>query len=199
MSRERPEASEVPLFADGDRVAIVRTRWNAEIVGELTRGCDARLRELGAAVDVHQVPGAFELPTACKWLAGVGDFAAVVAIGCVIRGDTPHFDFVAGECARGLNDVGLTTGVPCIFGVLTVNTRQQALDRAGGEHGHAGVAAAEAAAEMAALRRELLPVGGRDAKARLIEIDREMAAQLRREDAARRSGGGGPVPVDADE
>ena len=198
MSQARPDA-DVPFFADGDRVAIAASSWNEQIVGELLRGCDARLRELGAAVDVVRVPGAYELPTAATWLAECGQFAAVVCLGCVIRGDTPHFDYVAGECARGLTDVALKTGVPTLFGVLTVNTEQQALDRAGGSHGHAGVAAADAAAQMVAVRRRiegLASTSGTSGK--LIDIQEQIGAQLDLEAAARRSGAAGAIPIDED-
>ena len=102
----------------------------------------------GKRVEIHKVPGAFELPVAAKVLAGTKRFHAVICLGCVIRGDTPHFDYVAGEAARGIQQVAVTEGVPVIFGVLTTNTEQQALDRVGGAHGHAGERAAEAAAEM---------------------------------------------------
>src|SRR5690606_38954692 len=112
-------------------------------------------QELGATVDVHRVPGAFEIPTAAKWLAEAGGHAAVICLGCVIRGDTPHFEYVAGNCAGGVMRVSLETGVPVIFGVLTVESEQQAIARTGGGHGHAGIAAADAAAEMVALRQTL--------------------------------------------
>lgn len=155
MSEHRPTGP-AARFPEGARLAVAAARWNADIVEALLEGCLARARDLGAAdVHVHRVPGAYELPTAAKWLAESGRYAAVVCVGCVIRGETPHFDYVAGECARGVMRVSLDTGVPVIFGVLTVETKQQALDRAGGAHGHAGVAAAEAAAEMAALHDAL--------------------------------------------
>ena len=145
-----PFESRVP---DGARVAVVRTRWNEDVVGPLTRACVARLGELGAAVDLETVPGAFELPVAAKLLAGTKRYGAVVLIGCVIRGDTPHFDYVAGEAARGCTDVALATGVPVIFGVLTVNTHQQAVDRL-----DSGPRFADAAAEMLLLRAKLTNV-----------------------------------------
>ncbi len=146
-----PVRSDVPPDA---RVAIVAARFNADIVDELLRGCSARLAALGideARVTVHRVPGAFELPVAAKVLAQTRQFAAIICLGCVIRGDTPHFDYVAGECARGIQQVALAERLPVIFGVLTTNTEQQALDRTGGAHGHAGERAAEAAAEMVAM------------------------------------------------
>ena len=100
---------------------------------------------------MYRVPGAFELPVAAKALAETRTYRAVICLGCVIKGDTPHFDFVAGEAARGIQQVAVDTGVPVIFGVLTTHNEPQALDRAGGSHSHAGRNAAEAALEMVAL------------------------------------------------
>ena len=102
-----------------------------------------------------RVPGAFELPVAARKLAASGRFDAVVALGCVIRGDTPHFDYVAGECARGLQQASLETGVPVAFGVLTVETVEQALERAATGAGNKGGEAMESALEMAALMARL--------------------------------------------
>ncbi|MGH7177768.1 MAG: 6,7-dimethyl-8-ribityllumazine synthase, partial [Tepidisphaeraceae bacterium] len=155
MSRDVPQtqAHQIPREA---RIAIVAARFNGAIVDELLTGCLGRLEEIGANpahVETHRVPGAFELPLAAKWIAGSGNFAAVICLGCVIRGDTPHFDFVAGECARGIQQAMLDSGVPIIFGVLTTDTEEQARQRAGGTHGNAGARAADAAAEMIGLRR----------------------------------------------
>src|SRR5687768_12471184 len=153
MSRKSPKA--VPTeFPPDARVAIVAARFNEEVVGELLAGCLRRIKQLGldeSRVDTHRVPGAFELPLAAKLLARTKRFSAVICLGCVIRGETPHFDYVAGECARGLQRVALDEAVPIIFGVLTTDTEEQARDRAGGKHGHAGERAADAAAEMIAL------------------------------------------------
>jgi 6,7-dimethyl-8-ribityllumazine synthase len=146
-----PVRSDVPPDA---RVAIVAARFNADIVDELLRGCSARLAALGideARVTVHRVPGAFELPVAAKVLAQTRQFAAIICLGCVIRGDTPHFDYVAGEAARGIQRVALDEALPVIFGVLTTNTEEQARARAGGPHSHAGENAADAAVEMVAM------------------------------------------------
>ena len=145
-------------FPPDIRVAVVAARFNAHIVDELLAGCVRRLGEMGLPeerVDVHRVPGAFELPLAAKVLAQTGQFAAVVCLGCVIRGDTPHFDYVAGEAARGIQQVAIDEALPVIFGVLTTNTEEQALARVGGSHGHAGERAAEAAAEMVDLVRRV--------------------------------------------
>lgn len=141
-------------FPPDARVAVVAARFNAHIVDELLGGCLRRLGELGLPddrIDVYRVPGAFELPVAAKVLAETGRFAAIVCLGCVVRGDTPHFDYVAGEAARGIQQVAVTEALPVIFGVLTTNTEQQARDRIGGPHGHAGERAAEAALEMIAM------------------------------------------------
>ncbi len=153
MSRKIPKSPPVELAPDV-RVAVVAARFNGEVVDALLDGCVRRLRELGldeSRVDVHRVPGAFELPLAARLLARTKRFRAVICLGCVVRGDTPHFDYVAGECARGVQQVALDEALPVIFGVLTTNDEQQARERAGGKHGHAGVFAADAAAEMIAL------------------------------------------------
>jgi 6,7-dimethyl-8-ribityllumazine synthase len=135
-------------------VAIVAARFNAHIVDELLVGCEERLAAIGftnESVEVHRVPGAFELPVAARILGATGKFGAIICLGCVIRGDTPHFDFVAGEAARGIQNVAIELGIPIIFGVLTTETEKQARQRAGGKHGHAGEQAANAAAEMIVL------------------------------------------------
>jgi len=154
MSTQAPAPlSELQLPANV-RMAVVAARFNADIVDELLAGCLRRLKALGVAEDrvyVERVPGAFELPVAAKLLARTGRFGAIVCLGAVVRGDTPHFDYVAGECARGIQQVALSEAVPVIFGVLTTNTHQQALDRIGGSHGHSGERAAEAAVEMIAV------------------------------------------------
>jgi 6,7-dimethyl-8-ribityllumazine synthase len=157
MSTASPESKDVRI-PPGVRVAIVAARYNAIIVEELLAGCVSRLKELGAdqdQVEVFRVPGAFELPVAAKAAARAGRFAAVICLGCVIRGDTPHFDYVAGEAARGIQQVSIDQNLPIIFGVLTTETEQQARDRTGGSHGHAGQRAAEAAAEMIAVLRAI--------------------------------------------
>ena len=150
MSTDAPSPAVGRLPADA-RVAVVAARFNGRIVDELLAGCLRRLEALGVTgdeVEVHRVPGAFELPVAARVLAGTRRFAAVICLGCVIRGDTPHFDYVAGEAARGIQQVAVNEGLPVIFGVLTTDTEQQARDRTGGPHGHAGERAADAAAEM---------------------------------------------------
>jgi 6,7-dimethyl-8-ribityllumazine synthase len=138
------------LDASGLRFAVVVSRFNSTITDRLLEGAREALRKTGAAsVEVFHVPGAFELPLAAKRLAGFGDFDAIIALGAVIRGDTPHFEYVAGECARGLQAVALETNVPVAFGVLTTDTQEQAEDRAGGAAGNKGFDAAMTAVEMA--------------------------------------------------
>ena len=142
----------VPLRAPGHfRVAVIAARWNEAIVSRLLAGCEARLEELGVSAErrpVFRVPGSFELPVAALAAARNPAYHAVIVHGCVIRGQTWHFEAVAGQCAQGIREVALLTGKPVIFGVLTVESEAQALDRTGGAHGHAGLAAAEAAVEM---------------------------------------------------
>ena len=153
MSRSTPRPVQHPLPKNA-RFAIVASRFNGPIVDSLLTGCVRRLEALGVApdrIETHRVPGAFELPLAAKVLARTGRFSAVVCLGTVIRGDTPHFDFVAGEAARGIQDVALSEMLPIIFGVLTTETEEQARQRAGGQHGNTGESAAEAAVEMAGL------------------------------------------------
>jgi 6,7-dimethyl-8-ribityllumazine synthase len=164
MSTQIPATMAVELPRSA-RVAVVAARFNAALVDELLSGCLRRLKELGLDADrvaVHRVPGAFELPVAAQALARTGRFAAVICLGCVVRGDTPHFEYVAGEAARGIQQVALSEHLPVIFGVLTTNTEQQAWDRAGGKHSHGGVNAADAAAEMitvlARIQGDLPPV-----------------------------------------
>ncbi len=142
-----------PKLSEGARIGIAAARFNAQVVDELLKGCLKRLKELGtdkARIELHRVPGAFELPLTADVLAATRRFDAIICLGAVIRGETPHFDFVAGECARGIQDVAIKRGLPVIFGVLTTNTDQQAWDRAGGKHGHVGRQSAEAALEMIA-------------------------------------------------
>lgn len=155
MSTHSPAPVKVELPLD-THVGIVAARFNSHIVDELVNGCVRRLEEHGiddSRVTVLRVPGAFELPVAAKLMAKVKRYRAIVCLGCVIRGDTPHFEYVAGEAARGIMRVSLDEALPVIFGVLTTNTEQQALDRTGGAHSHAGVNAADAAVQMIALAR----------------------------------------------
>ena len=146
------------LSARGRRIAIIAARFNDFIVASLLKGATgAWLERGGAAADlvVVRVPGAFELPVVARRLAASARYDALVALGCVIRGDTPHFQYVAGECARGLQLASLETGVPIAFGVLTVDSVEQALERAATTAGNKGGEAMESALEMAGLMARL--------------------------------------------
>jgi 6,7-dimethyl-8-ribityllumazine synthase len=137
----------------GLRVAVVCGRFNSHVTLRLLDGVRRGLEHCGvAAVEESWVAGAFELPLAAKTYAGTGRWDAVIAIGCVIRGDTAHFEYVAGQCAEGLQRVGLDTGVPAVFGVLTTETLEQALERSEAAGGHnVGEDGARTAVEMALL------------------------------------------------
>ncbi len=145
----------------GMRFGVVVARFNEDITGPLLDGVSrtfAAHRVADADVSVVRVPGAFELPLVAQHLARSGTVDGVVCLGAVIRGDTPHFEYVAGEAARGLQEAALATGVPVVFGILTTNTHAQAVDRIGGSEGHKGEEAAATALEMVALLRSLPPV-----------------------------------------
>src|SRR5579864_8205915 len=153
-----PSTLEGEIAARGRKVAIAAARFNDFIVSSLLKGATAAWAERGGAASdllIARVPGAFELPVVARKLALSGSFDAVVALGCVIRGDTPHFDYVAGECARGLQLASLETGLPIIFGVLTVETVEQALERAATTAGNKGGESMDAALEMASLMARL--------------------------------------------
>lgn len=142
------------------RYAIAAARFYEDLAERLVAGAREVLEEAGAdGVDVFDVPGAFELPLAARYAAESGRYAGVVCVGAVIRGETTHYDHVCAEAARGIQDVQLRTGVPCGFGVLTCETMEQALARAGGGKRHEGRDAAEAVLWMAALRAELERTG----------------------------------------
>jgi len=136
--------------------AIAVGRFYDEVAERLLAGARAAFEQAGDLdVEVFEVPGAFELPLAASYAAGTGRFAGVACLGAVIRGETDHYDFVCSEAARGVMRVQLDTGVPCAFGVLTCQTMEQAMARAGGGKRDQGRRAAEAVLRMAALRREL--------------------------------------------
>lgn len=146
------------LDGRGLRVVIVCGRFNDFVTERLLAGARTALTRHGVddeSIMVAWVPGAFEMPLAAQRFATSGEFDAVVALGAVIRGDTPHFDFVAGECAAGLQRVQLDTGIPVAFGVLTTDTTEQATARAADDETNKGFEAAETAIEMATLMRHL--------------------------------------------
>ena len=144
--------------ARGRKVAVVAARFNDFIVASLLKGAQAAWVRHGGLLEdllVVRVPGAFELPVAARKLAASGRYDAIVALGCVIRGGTPHFEYVAGECAGGLQRAALETLVPIVFGVLTVETLEQAIERAATGAGDKGGEAMEAALEMASVFAQL--------------------------------------------
>jgi 6,7-dimethyl-8-ribityllumazine synthase len=156
----QPDA-QVPLSAaSGARFALVVSRFNEALTSRLASGASAALREAGAAegdVEVFTVPGAFELPQAARCAAETGRFDAIVCVGCVIRGETPHFEYISTAVAHGLMAASGETGIPMAFGVLTTDTWEQAEARAGDGRDNKGFEAAAAALEMAALFRALRP------------------------------------------
>lgn len=150
------------LRAEGLRFGILVSRFNGFVTARLLQGAIDALDRAGAAgknVDVVHVPGSFELPLAAKKLAVTGKHDALIAIGCVIRGETSHYDYVCSETARGLQLAQMDTGVPVIFCVLTCDTLEQAIDRAGLKGGNKGFEAGLAAIEMAQLSRKLRGAG----------------------------------------
>lgn len=152
--------NELAADSDGEglRVCIVVAQWNAFVTQKLLDGAKAGLGERGVRGDditVAWVPGSFEVPAATRWAADSGSFDAVIAIGTVIKGETDHYEHIAGQAAAGIMETAQATGVPVAFGVLTCETAEQALDRAGGKHGNKGEEAAEAVIQMARLRERL--------------------------------------------
>ena len=148
------QVTEGNLDASAFKFDIVVARFNSFITDRLLSGALDALHRSGApaaSVEIVKVPGSWELPLTVKILAGSGRYSAIVALGAVIRGDTPHFDHVANQAASGLSTVSLETGVPVSFGVLTTNNVEQAIDRAGGKSGNKGYDAAITAIEMADL------------------------------------------------
>jgi len=146
------------LTVSGARFAIVVSRFNSFVVESLLGGALDALRRHGAedaGIEVVRVPGAFEMPLVAQKLMQSGRHDAVIALGAVIRGGTPHFDYVAGECTKGLAQASLSTGVPVAFGVLTTDTIEQAIERAGTKAGNKGAEAAMTAIEMVNLMRSL--------------------------------------------
>jgi 6,7-dimethyl-8-ribityllumazine synthase len=147
----------VPLAgAGGSRFALIVSRFNEGITSRLAAGARAALAEAGASDDhvtLVSVPGAFELPQAARIAAGTGRFEAIVCLGCVIRGETPHFEYICDAVAHGLMEASAATGVPMAFGVLTTDTWEQADARAGGGRDNKGFEAAAAAIEMATIFR----------------------------------------------
>jgi len=153
----QPTVHEGRLNAQGFRFAIVGSRWNEFISGRLVEGALDALTKLGAqseSVSVFRVPGAFEIPVLAMRLAKSNNFDAIICLGTIIRGQTPHFEFIANEVARGISQAGLETGLPVVFGVVTADTVDQAIDRAGVKLGNKGFEAAMTAVELVNLYAE---------------------------------------------
>jgi 6,7-dimethyl-8-ribityllumazine synthase len=158
LPTDQPKILEGELLARDLRFAFVAARFNDFVVESLIRGAVDALKRHGAGekqIEIVRVPGAFDIPIVARKLALSRRYEAIIALGAVVRGQTPHFDLVAGECASGLSRIALETGVPIAFGVLTTDTMEQAVDRAGGKAGNKGADAALAAIEMANLLRRL--------------------------------------------
>lgn len=146
------------LTPNNGKYAIIVTRWNNFVVDSLVQGAVGALTAHGVKekdITIVYVPGAFEIPVAAQHLAKIGQHHAIIALGAVIRGGTPHFEYVAGECVKGLNSVSLEFGIPVSFGVLTVDSIEQAIERAGTKAGNKGEEAAMSAFEMVSLLDKL--------------------------------------------
>jgi 6,7-dimethyl-8-ribityllumazine synthase len=157
MQTTGPTAEEIPRLPL-DRVAVVRSRYYPEVTDALSEGARKTFERAGtpsSRIDLFHVGGSFELPQASQFLARSGRYACIVAVGCLVRGETPHFDYIARSVVSGLDEVGRTTGVPVALAVLTVDTLEQAKARAGGRFGNKGEEAARAALALVLLAREL--------------------------------------------
>jgi 6,7-dimethyl-8-ribityllumazine synthase len=158
-----PNTIEGQLIGTGLRFGVVVSRFNSFITARLLEGALDALSRHGAdldAVDVVWVPGTFEIPVVAQRLAGSGRYQAVVCLGCLIRGGTPHFDYLAAEVTKGVAQAGLSSGVPTVFGVLTTDTVEQAVERAGTKAGNKGFDAGVTAIEMADVMRQLERAAG---------------------------------------
>lgn len=159
----QPKVHQGNLTAAGFRFAIVASRWNDFLTSKLVEGALDALERLGAdenSVEVFKVPGSFELPLTARKVAESRNFDAIICIGTVIRGETPHFDYVAGEAAKGVAQVSMQTGIPVLFGVVTTDTLEQAINRTGVKAGNKGFEAAMSAVELVNLYKTM--DGGED-------------------------------------
>ena len=162
MSGLQPTVHEGRLNAEGFRFGIVASRWNEFISGRLVDGALDALKRLGATQDqvaVYRVPGAFEIPLLALRLAKSHKFDSIICLGTIIRGQTPHFDYIANEVAKGISQAGLETGIPVVFGIVTADTVDQAIDRAGVKLGNKGFEAAMTAVELVNLYKEAFEEG----------------------------------------
>ncbi len=147
----QPVTHQGNLNAKGFRFALVASRWNDFLTSRLVEGALDALERLGAdekAVALFKVPGSFEIPLLARTLAATGKYDAVVCLGTIIRGETPHFEYIAGEVTKGIAQAGMETGVPVVYGIVTADTLEQAIDRAGVKAGNKGFEAAMSAVEL---------------------------------------------------
>ena len=159
----QPSIHEGKLNANGFRFALVASRWNDFISSRLVDGALDALERLGAdekLVELYRVPGSFEIPLLALKLAGSRRFDAVICLGTIIRGQTPHFDYIASEVARGIAQAGMQSGIPVVFGVVTADTLDQAIDRAGVKLGNKGFEAGTSAVELVNLYKEAFEKDG---------------------------------------
>lgn len=153
-----PKTYEGLLVADGLRFGIVASRWNSFITERMIAGALDALKRHGCAddnIELARVPGTWEIPVAAQKMATAGRFDAIICIGCLIRGSTPHFEYLAAEVTKGLGQIGLQSGLPVTYGITTVENIEQAIERAGSKAGNKGSEAAVAAIEMANLMKQL--------------------------------------------
>ena len=146
------------LNAEGFRFALISSRWNDFLTARLVEGALDALERLGAdekSVELFKVPGSFEIPLLARKLAAAGKYDAVVCLGTIIRGQTPHFEYIAGEVTKGIAQAGMETGVPVVYGIVTADTLEQAIDRAGVKAGNKGFEAAMSAVELVNLYKEV--------------------------------------------
>ncbi len=154
----QPTVHQGRLNAEGFRFALVASRWNDFLTARLTEGALDALERLGAAeksVELYKVPGSFEIPLLARKVAGTGQFDAVICLGTIIRGQTPHFEYIAAEVTKGIAQVGMETGIPVVYGIVTADTLEQAIDRAGVKAGNKGFEAAMSAVELVNLYKEV--------------------------------------------
>lgn len=158
----QPVTHQGRLNAEGFRFAVVSSRWNDFLTARLVEGALDALERLGAdesSVEHYRVPGSFEIPLVAHRVAQSGKFDAVICLGTVIRGQTPHFEYVAGEVTKGIAHAALSTGVPVLYGIVTADTLEQAIDRAGVKAGNKGFEAALAAVELVNLYKQSFSEG----------------------------------------
>ncbi|MFM8959083.1 MAG: 6,7-dimethyl-8-ribityllumazine synthase [Bacteroidota bacterium] len=163
FSLDEEKAYPRPAEAASLRIGIITARWNHAITEQLTSACVQALLDRGVSLNnilVHHVPGCYEIPTGCQWLDHYQKVDALIAMGCLIKGETPHFEYISEAVTRGIMDLMLRLNKPIINSVLTVYNQEQALDRLGGTHGHKGIEAAQTALQMLRLKINLLNQSG---------------------------------------